>query len=215
MTAVEVHLIDAARVTPAVESALADRLTAGERARLPPDPQARRGALAVGLAMAQLDLRGRRVATASASSVAAIACGDVAHLGVDLETRSGFRPGGDGHPARFRPAERAWLARTHDARAAAIRLWCRKSALVQALAARGTHDPHDLLVLAPRVAVAGVTLALHDLPLPDPLFAALATPTHARPLPIRSWFLDDDGTLVARPAAARPAAPARAASAGG
>ena len=53
-----------------------------------------------------------------------------------------------------------------------------------------------------RVAVGGVTLALHDLPVLDPIFAALAAPLGERPLPVRYWSIDDQGTLT-------PSAPGR------
>ena len=74
-------------------------------------------------------------------------------------------------------------------------MWCRKAAVVQAIAAERALDPRDPLVLASRVAVGDVTVALHDLPVLDPVFAALAAPPGQPPLATRYWSIDDQGTL--------------------
>lgn len=193
--AIDVHLIEAGPYTAAEAEALAARLAPAERARLPADADARRGFLALHLALPRLGAAGRRVATSRAPAAAAIACADLPHLGIDLETRA--RAGDDlaGDEAAFGPAEAAWLARCPDRIAAALRLWVRKEAAVKAIGTGFAREPRDVLVLAARLVLAGVSLALHDVAVDDPLFAAVAAPPGAAPrAPVR-WRLDADGDL--------------------
>jgi 4'-phosphopantetheinyl transferase superfamily len=195
VTPIDVHVIDAAPFTAAEEEALTARLTVADRARLPLDAGARRGFLALRLALPQLATGGRRVATARALAGAAVACADLPYLGIDLETRA--RVGDDlaWVDTAFGAAEAAWLAGRPDRVAAALRLWCRKEAAVKAIATGFAREPREILVLAPRVALGGVTLALHDVAVGDPLFAAVAAPPGAVPGPPARWRLDGDGTL--------------------